>query len=270
MKEKYELAYQDYLNGMKYKEIASKYDVTINTVKSWKSRYWKDKKGCTQKKKVAHKKVAKKIANDMVENTELDEERLLFCIYCLRYHNATKAYMKVKPNVTYGSACVMGNKWYKEVAIQKEIKRLREEMYTNALLETEDIVQKYIDIAFADLNDYIEYAIEEIEVNGSIKKVNVARFKEGIYTDGSILTEVKQNKDGIGIKLADRMKALDWLSKHMNMATDEQKAKIELIRAQTKATNVKTKEDDPEEIADDGFLEALKGNVTDDWLDYEE
>ena len=34
-----ELAYQDYLKGMKYKEIAEKYGVTINTVKSWKTRY---------------------------------------------------------------------------------------------------------------------------------------------------------------------------------------------------------------------------------------
>lgn len=56
----YELAYEDYLKGMKYKEIAEKYGVTINTVKSWKTRYrWskdnkkgvhtKSKKVCTQK-----------------------------------------------------------------------------------------------------------------------------------------------------------------------------------------------------------------------------
>ncbi len=58
-----ELAYVDYLKGMKYKEIAEKYGVTINTVKSWKTRYkWTkdDKKSvhtktgkvCTQKKGV--------------------------------------------------------------------------------------------------------------------------------------------------------------------------------------------------------------------------
>ncbi|MCL8205249.1 phage terminase small subunit-related protein [Ligilactobacillus agilis] len=47
---------------MKYKDIAEKYGVSINTVKSWKSRNgWQrdttTKKGCTQKgKKGAHKK----------------------------------------------------------------------------------------------------------------------------------------------------------------------------------------------------------------------
>ncbi|MBP3951136.1 P27 family phage terminase small subunit [Bacillus suaedae] len=33
------LAHIDYLNKMKYREIAEKYNVSINTVKSWKKRY---------------------------------------------------------------------------------------------------------------------------------------------------------------------------------------------------------------------------------------
>jgi uncharacterized protein YjcR len=39
MADKHVLAEQDYLAGMKYREIAEKYDVTINTVKSWKRRH---------------------------------------------------------------------------------------------------------------------------------------------------------------------------------------------------------------------------------------
>ena len=57
--ENYEKAEQDYMAGMKYKEIAEKYGTTINTVKSWKKRYgWsrgegahKAEKVCTQKEK---------------------------------------------------------------------------------------------------------------------------------------------------------------------------------------------------------------------------
>ena len=33
------------------------------------------------------------------------------------------------------------------------------------------------------------------------------------------------------IKLADRMKALEWLTQHMNMATEEQKARIDVMRS---------------------------------------
>ena len=55
---------------MKYKDIADKYEVSLNTVKSWKQRYkWckDDKKVCTQNtKKYAHKKV-KEVAKTLIE-----------------------------------------------------------------------------------------------------------------------------------------------------------------------------------------------------------
>jgi len=65
MAEKHELAKQDYLAGMKYQEIADKYGVSLNTVKSWQKRHgWSRKKkgapetenGCTQNEKRVHPK----------------------------------------------------------------------------------------------------------------------------------------------------------------------------------------------------------------------
>lgn len=58
-KQKHELAQEDYMQGMKYKELAKKYEVSINTIKSWRKRHgWNRKgvhpneeKGCTQTKK---------------------------------------------------------------------------------------------------------------------------------------------------------------------------------------------------------------------------
>ena len=59
----YELAELDYKSGMKYKDIAEKYGVTVNTVKSWKQRYnWTRKSTekktnvCTQSEKGMHTK----------------------------------------------------------------------------------------------------------------------------------------------------------------------------------------------------------------------
>lgn len=280
MKEKYELAYQDYLDGMKQKEIAKKYDTTINTVKSWSRRYeWskKKKKGAHQNKSVHTKKECKKIAEEIVESSELDEERQLFCIYYLKYHNKVKAYQKVKPSTPYNSACVMASRWSKEPAVIEEINRLKKELYEDALLDPHDIVQKYIDIAFADINDYLEYGREEVPVivknpitgEDEILKqtVNMVKFKESAYVDGTILSEVKKGKDGASIKLSDRMKALDWLSKHMNLATEEQRAKIDLIKAQTRKIAI---DDEKEEIEDDGFLDALNASAKEDWEDEEE
>ena len=49
-----DLAKQDYLKGMKYKDLAEKYQVSLNTIKSWVKRYgWADerKQRCAPKKK---------------------------------------------------------------------------------------------------------------------------------------------------------------------------------------------------------------------------
>ena len=52
------------MNGMKYKDIAEKYGVSLNTVKSWKKRYNWERKGCTQKKKKgAHKNSIAQLGN---------------------------------------------------------------------------------------------------------------------------------------------------------------------------------------------------------------
>lgn len=278
--EKHELAFEDYKNGMKQKEIAKKYGTTINTVKSWSRRYeWskKKKKGAHQNKSVHTKKECKKIAEEMVETSVLDEEHQLFCIYYLKYHNKVKAYQKVKPNTPYNSACVMASRWSKQPAVIEEINRLKKELYEDALLDPHDIVQKYIDIAFADLNDYLEYGQEEVPViiknpitgeDEVLKQtVNMVKFKESAFADGTILSEVKQGRNGASIKLADRMKALDWLSKHMNLATEEQKAKIDLIKAQTRKITI---DDEQEEIADDDFLNALNASAKEDWEDEED
>lgn len=278
--EKHELAFEDFKNGMKQKEIAKKYNTTINTVKSWSRRYeWskKKKKGAHQNKSVHTKKECKKIAEEIVETSELDEEHQLFCIYYLKYHNKVKAYQKVKPNTPYNSACVMASRWSKQSAVIEEINRLKKELYEDALLDPHDIVQKYIDIAFADLNDYLEYGQEEVPViiknpitgeDEVLKQtVNMVKFKESAFADGTILSEVKQGRNGASIKLADRMKALDWLSKHMNLATKEQRAKIDLIKAQTRKITI---DDEQEEIIDDGFLEALNASAKEDWEDEED
>lgn len=53
MADRQEQAEKDYLAGMKYKEIAEKYEVSINTVKSWKQRNGWSRDGT---KKGAHKK----------------------------------------------------------------------------------------------------------------------------------------------------------------------------------------------------------------------
>ncbi|WP_339187497.1 phage terminase small subunit [Bacillus sp. FSL M8-0025] len=57
MPEKHIQAYKDYVKGMKYKDLAEKYGVSVNTIKSWKQRHgWERKKGAPISKSVHTKK----------------------------------------------------------------------------------------------------------------------------------------------------------------------------------------------------------------------
>ncbi|MEK4020380.1 phage terminase small subunit [Bacillus sp. FSL K6-3176] len=57
MESKHIQAEKDYVKGMKYKDLAEKYGVSINTIKSWKKRHgWKRKKGAPKDKSVHTKK----------------------------------------------------------------------------------------------------------------------------------------------------------------------------------------------------------------------
>lgn len=266
----YILAESDYVAGMKYKDIAAKYGVSMNTVKSWKKRYaWSRnkktgciQKGCTQNKKGAHKKEA--VAEDVsqvVINDELTDQQQLFCLYQSRMFNYTKAYMKAYPGCTYASSAVLGSRLMKNQLIRETIEQLKQNHMNREMLKQEDIFQKYMDIAFADMNDFMSFGQEEIETDYGPRMVNSVRLKESDQVDGTLITEVKQGRDGVSVKLADRMKAIDWLADHMDIATAEQKAKIEQIRAKTAIMSGTSEE----ETEDDGFIEALKGEVADVW-----
>lgn len=253
----YELAEQDYIAGMKYKEIAEKYNVSINTVKSWKTRYgWQksvhtnDKKVCTQKRdySVVRKEAAVTEVEDVLENMDLTDKQQLFCLYFIKCFNATKAYQKAY-GCSYNTAAVEGCRLLKNPKIKELIRTMKQERFTKDYLTQEDIFQKYMDIAFSDVGDYVRFGRKQmpqwrkkngeyvpvIDPNTGKQKIieyNYIDLKESEEIDTSILAEVSDGKSGIKVKMQDQLKALEWLSTHMDMATLEQRAKIDLLRAQ--------------------------------------
>ena len=137
------------------------------------------------------------------------------------------------------------------VAIRDEIQRLKQGRLNRELISEEDIVQKYIDIAFADITDYVEFGQEEVPIicDGSVamqkdpetgneipatQKISTVRFRrDAASMDGSLISEVRISQGNASVKLKDSMKALQWLADHMDLATEEQRARIDQLRAQT-------------------------------------
>ena len=256
--ERIEKAKQMYFAGIKLVDIAKELKVPEGTIRSWKNRYkWdcnvakternvaKTERNAAKNAKRVKKVVAEEVEN-VTQNTKLTDKQQLFCLYYIRSFNATKAYQKAY-GCNYHSAMQNGSGLLKNDKVKNEIFKMKQEKLNREFLSESDVFQKYIDIAFADITDYLEFGTEEIPVtslHGPVKIidpdtgeekqltkiVNKVRFKDSAQLDGTILAEVKQGKEGASIKLADRMKALQWLSEHMDMATTEQKLRMQQIK----------------------------------------
>lgn len=255
--QKAEKARELYKGGMKLVEIASQLDVPAGTVRRWKSTYHWDgeqqnersekKSERSESKKSVMKKAVVDEVKQVIQNTDLTDKQQLFCIHYIRCFNATKAYQKAY-GCGYTTAVTNGPALLGNTRIKEEILQLKQDRLNREFLSESDIFQKYMDIAFADINDFVDIS------------AGFVTAKDGI--DGTIVSEVSNTQSGVKIKLADRMKALQWLTDHMDLATEKQKAEIALLKA-------KVQTDDGEEIADDGFLDALNGTAAEDWGDEE-
>lgn len=275
-----------YRQGKLLKDIAAELGVPEGTIRRWKSTYKWDAKRSEKNTERSHKKkrrteAEKHAAEDDVEqlikNPELTDNQRMFCVYYAKCFNATKAYKKAYGCDEY-SAMTNGSRMLGLDKVKNEITRLKQAKMNRAMLSEEDIFQKYMDIAFSDITDYVDFGQEMVPVMSMYgpvqiedpdtgekvplkKLVNTVRFKESYDIDGSLIQEVGQGKDGAKIKLMDKQKALSWIADHMDMATAEQQAKIDNLKAST----AKIRGGDDEDHEDDGFMDALKSEAADIW-----
>lgn len=260
-----------------YKKLSEKYEVSQGTIKSWakqdrdnddpwvklskpntKNQLKKvESKVEVEKSKTKNKNINKEVIDKVISNKSLTDEQQLFCIYYIKCFNATKAYQKAY-DCTYESANSHGYKLLSNVVVREEIQRLKQHKMNRALLSEDDIFQKYLDIAFSDVTDYVVHGVEDLPVIDNVTgrqaldeegnlmfyKRNYIHFKPGDEVDGTLISEVSQGKDGVKVKLQDKMKALQWLADRTELMSIKDKAKLKL--EQDKLDHIKNKDDDEE------------------------
>ena len=167
---------------------------------------------------------------------------------CIRDRfNAAQSYQKAY-GCTYESALCAGPRLLGNVRVRTEIERLKELKRQQIVTSTEDVVELQMRIAFADIGNYMSFGRENVQVMGAFgpvkdpdtkqyltKEVNTVRLSDSNNVDTQIIQEVKQGKDGVSIKLADKQKAFDWLTKYFLMHPESKyRAEYERKRAEVK------------------------------------
>lgn len=203
---------------------------------------------------------------ETLNNEELTERQRLFCLYYVRWFNATKAYRKVY-DCDYTTAMTNGSMLLRNTKIQEHIQAIKDAKIKQAMYTAEDFFQKMMDIAYSDATDFLSFGRRINEETGL--EYNYVDFLDSSEVDGTLIQEVKQGKDGCSIKLVSKEFALKWLDKHYSEATDLQKAQLEQLRAQTdklKADNENAPDDSTQCAMDaiTGIVEQMQPLKDDD------
>lgn len=274
--------------------LAEKYDIKLGTLKSRKSREkWSrdpSKKVATMKKDATQKVATNKKQptteqreekEPVIVNDELTDKQRLFCIYYIKYFNATKAYQKAY-GCSYESAMRSGHRLLKNDDIRREIERIKEERTAEMLLSVDDVIQKYIDIAFADITDFAEFGKRPVSVSKAlvgfdedkepiyeeqIQHYNYVDFKDHKEVDGTIIAEVKQGRDGISVKLADKMKALEMLTKYLDFLPETTKRKLEEEKLKLELSHLRGDSDNDAHEQGSSYEEAFNAQIEDVFAD---
>ena len=250
-------AEKDYIKSggtIKLVDLADKYNVAPGTVRSWKSRYnWDDeidedvatvkknkkkqKQRCKKEKKKKVEKIQKKMLAGL-DDADLTEKQRLFCLYYVKSYNASRSVINAGYNTDNSQrASEIGYQLLQSAPVKKEVDRLKELKRQSIMITEDDIVEQYMRTAFADITDFVDFGLNDVPLmtkegpvlneEGKIvmTKANIVNFKDSKMVDGGLIKEVKKGKQGISIKLEDKMKALEWLSNYFDMNPDNQHKK---------------------------------------------
>lgn len=238
-------------------QLADKYNIFPGTLRCRKSREKWQKSSDNGEAVKTTKRVAAKTRKNVAAlqcqkdkgleikledvDEELTEKQRLFCWHYVHNRNATQA--AINAGYTKKYPAEVGYQLLHNSTVRAEVERLKKLKAGSLMLTPEDIVERYMMIAFANMNDFVDYGVREVTLvdkDGRFAKerTNYLDFKDASMVDGGLISEISVGKQGMKIKLEDRQKALNWLANYFEMNPadkhrqkfDEERLKLERER----------------------------------------
>lgn len=230
-------ARQDYLSGMKQKDIAEKYNISLNTLKSWIKRYgWADEKKNKSKKGAPKKKKGAPLNNsNAVGNDGGAPEGNL---------NAIKhgAYQSIYADMLGPEEQILFNMIQPDLNIDDEIKILR--------LKIARLLGRETTFFYDIWGRKVE---KEISEEDRIKGINecMDQLRRLIELKSKMSTDTEK------LQLEKEKFEFNKYKSDVDLQLKREKFEFEKLKAN----------EDDEEFEDDGFIDALKGQLSEVWED---
>ena len=212
----------------------------------------------------------------------LTEKRERFCQEFIIDLNATQA--AIRAGYSEKTATSQGQRLLTFVEIQERIRELMQERSERTKITQDKVLTEIALIAFSNAADYAKVIEKPVTIvkDGESRPVldswgEPITYKEVEPVATEDLTEeqqralavIKKGRDGFEVKTHNKLEALRMLGVHLGMWNKkgelditEQQARIDKLKAET----ARIKGEDPGAgQQDDGFIEALKGEVANVW-----
>ena len=215
-----------YLNNkdITNREIANILGIDEKKVATWKYRdKWEcnteEKKNVVQQNKKCSTTKPKEERKALISNEDKDYEwvdeidglsdkQRLFCHYYMQSLNAFQAAIKAEYSPSYARVDVY--RLLENPSIKKYLGKLKEQQKQDFLISQEKILNRHVQVAFSDINEYFEE-------DGSLKPIT--------HTDGSLIKKLKITETDKGttveIELIEKCKSLDALTKYLGLENNK-------------------------------------------------
>nr|WP_296439676.1 phage terminase small subunit [uncultured Acetatifactor sp.] len=246
-------AFEDYKKGMKYKDIAEKYGVSLSAVKSWATRYWK-RESCNQaEKKLQPKK--RKVATRGAQPNNRNAAG----------HGGTGPPGNKNALKTGEFEALFFN------TLEPEERRLIVAMPTDkeSLLLHEIQLLTVREKRMLQRIEDVRTAAESGKDGESVPGMTIVKRQSGIDKDKETdlkeyqgkLGQIQAIEDALTRVQARKQKAIDSLHR---FGFDEARLEMELLKLEIMSAKLGGQDTDP---ADDGFLDALNAEAGALWGD---
>lgn len=138
--------------------------------------------------------------------------------------NATRAYKAAYKSVKNDNSAMAGaSRMLRNVKVATYIEEKMAERSERTEIKQDDVVKELAKIGFAQITDYVEVQ----NING-FEKVIIKPTDEIEKEKIGAIAGIKEGRNGIEIKMNDKVKALELLGKHLGMFTEKQEIKAQI------------------------------------------
>lgn len=163
------------------------------------------------------------------KTSDLTDKQEIFCLEYLKDLNGKQA--AIRAGYSEKTAQEHSSRMLTNVKVQARIQVLKEKRAERCEITADMILNELAAIGFSKITDYLKVEDIEDEEGNSTKKtlrvVTIFKTDEVDAKKSLAISEIRQTKEGISLKVHDKIKALELIGKHIGFfEKDNEQSKV--------------------------------------------